>query len=399
MAGSGWLTGGPRHGPQDRWVRVSESNAFRRPLEEDPLRRVGRSLTVRLITGSPPDEGCDVAVGVGRLAAALAQLSVDVDVIRQSPDDRLGRVVAGQPSHAVVHLIYPTLGIGASAAPLSGVIRRPGTVVTMHRLTHARLLQRAMAVALATAAGIVVVGDEAERRRLRRRIPPLRSPWVTVIPPPLAQPLILGTPRSLHAAEYADRPYTVGYFGSLRPEGGLPQFLALAEAMHASDPTARFVVVGGRPTKHRGLIETLQHQYEFLPVRWASGLDQQAASAELSGLDAAYLPSLGGVSERREAVLSVLSHGIPLIAPVAPGASTRLQACVAEAATPEVAYHTLRSLDDRAVHRLSRNGVDFARQRAVERYAEQHLALYHVARCRIVDEVGAQAERPTEHPW
>lgn len=350
------------------------------PARPDPLRRLAERLTVRLVTGSLPDELCGVGAYTGRLAAALAELGVDVQLVKQTGADRLGKVVASQPDNAIVHLQYPTIGVGASVAPLSGVLRRAGMVVTLHEFSHVHPLRRAMAVALANGADQVVVSNELERGRVQRWLKPFHTAPLAVLPIPTNIPVgMVARPRPLNAtwsSEDSERPFTVGYFGIVRPDGALQRFLDLAEHAQQHRVHVRFVVIGGCHEKHRAAIKALQGRHERLPIRWTGRLEDDAVSRELAGLDAAYLPFTDGVSERRTSALAVLAHGIPLITSIGPATTASLRSCVVAADGPASAWQQLGSLDADDVGRLGRAGVAFAEARSTHRLAEQHVALY-----------------------
>lgn len=347
----------------------------------DPLAELAGRLRVRLVAGSLPPDLCGVGHYTARLAEALAELGTDVDVVRQGRGDALGSVIARQPPGAIVHLQYPTVGAGASFGPLLGSLRRRGVVLTQHEFSYAHPLRRAMAAALANVAVQVIVSNEVERRRLARRIWPIGPKRITVLPVPTNIPT--GTqaePRALGECRAGDRPFTVGYFGIVRPDQGFARFLELVEEAMASGAPARFVVIGGWHAKDAAFVAEAQQRTARWPLRWTGRLEDEAVSAALSGLDAAYLPYPDGVSERRASAAAMFGHGVPVVTTDGPSTTEELRRCVRLAAGPAEAWRLLRSAERSDWTYRLEAAQGFVANRSFARLAQQHVVLYQAAR-------------------
>jgi glycosyltransferase involved in cell wall biosynthesis len=341
---------------------------------------MARTMTVRLVSGSGPPDLCGVGDYTARLADALGTLGVDVDVVRQHRADRLGGVIAAQPRHAIVHLQYPTVGIGASPGPLVGLLRRRNVVLTEHEYSYAHPLRRAMAVALGNACGQVIVTNQLERRRMSRwlwRVPVSVLPIPSNIPVSMAaRPRVPGQPLA------AERPFTLGWFGIVRPDQGLGQFLELAERLLAGGQAVRIVVIGGWHARDAEAVAALRTRTRRWPIRWTGRLDELAVSAELASLDAAYLPYPDGISERRASALALFGHGVPVLSTLGEATTDELAGCVLAAAGPEHAAQRLGQLDRAGQQQLIGRAAAYAARRSPARLAEQHLAIYQAVLCR-----------------
>lgn len=353
---------------------------------QDRLGAVAASLDVRLVAGSLPPDLCGVGDYTAVLAEELRRLGARVELVLQDRRDRVGAVVAAQPRDAIVHLQYPTAGVGASFGPLFGCLRRPGTVLTLHEFSHVHPLRRMMGTALAAAAGQVVVTNEFERGRLRRRLSPLRARPPAVLPIPAnipvgrtAEPQLLGDGDG----DGGGRPYTIGFFGIIRPGMAIEHFLQLAEvALHAGAPV-RFEVIGGWHEKDRDAVAALRERTARWPMRWTGWLDDEQASVAIAGLDVAYLPYRDGISERRASALAMLAHGVPVVTTKGRSTTPELAACVLFARNPSAAWQAMGGLDRGRLALLGAAAERVVERRSAARVAEQHVALYQAVRLRL----------------
>lgn len=343
----------------------------------DPMRQIAQRLQVRLVAGSLPPDLCGVGHYTARLAEALGELGVDVGVVRQSRGDSWGSLIAGQPPSAIVHLQYPTVGIGPSLGPLLGLLRRRHVLLTQHEFSYAHPLRRAMGVALANAAGQVIVSNETERGRLARRLLPLGPKRITVLPvPPNIPTGTQAAARAFDDCRGAERPFTVGYFGIVRPDQGFVQFLELVEACVVSGEPVHFVVIGGWHAGDSAFVAEAQRRTAQWPLTWTGRLADADVSAALSGLDAAYLPYPDGVSERRASAAAMFGHGVPVVTTEGPSTTDELRRCVQLAAGPAEAWRLLRRATRSDWKTRSAAACAFVANRSFERLAHQHVVLY-----------------------
>ena len=317
-------------------------------------RRVGRPLLVRLVVGSLPPQLCGIGHYTERLGEALRDLGHDVQAIRQTKIDSLGAVVANLPEGALVHLQYPSVGARASMAPLAGALRRRHLVLTAHEFTEVHPLRRAMVVALANAASLVVVTNSHERLALGRWAPRTGFEVVpvgaNVVATAAAQPRVLSETN-------ASAPYTVGFFGMVMPGRGLEQFLDFARRAHdVHGSRCRFVIVGGWHERHSAQVGLWQANHADLPLHWTGRLGDADVSAALATFDAAYLPFPDGLSDRRTTAMAIFGHGVPLFSTDGSSSTAALQRCIRTVASPAEAVAAMGSLDRAGLQRHGGRG-------------------------------------------
>ena len=104
----------------------------------------------------------------------------------------------------------------------------------------------------------------------------------------------------------------VVYFGQIRPNKGLEQFLELANRSIASKRPFKFKIMGSVPGAHQGYMRSLRSACSPA-VDWALDLSFADVAETLAASFAAYLPFPDGASERRGSLLAALANGLPVL--------------------------------------------------------------------------------------
>jgi glycosyltransferase involved in cell wall biosynthesis len=322
-------------------------------------------LRIAFVVGSLPPDLCGVGHYTERLASALADRGHDVAVLVAPAGTRHREVSARVEPGTIVHVEYPTVGIGRSLQPLRSLLATRRSVLTVHEYTLAHPLRKATILALVVSSRRVVFTTEAERIAVAH-FAPIRS-RSTVIP--------IGSGIATVASS-AVPDLDVTYFGLLGPDKGLETFLAAASTSARRGDQLRFAVVGGWLPSHEQYIRELMGRSSHLPVRWMGPLDEHELSLALSRAQFAYLPFPDGASERRSSLLATLGHGVPTITTEGPATTDALRRAVTFASSPDDVGMIVRSFSDAERERMRREGLAVAAEHSWTRVAELHEAVY-----------------------
>lgn len=329
-------------------------------------------LRVCFVTGSYPPERCGVGDYTERLAEALTQRGHEIAVVLAPAGTGARAALRRIPRGSLIHVQYPTIGFGRSLEPLAiTLLGRRGrrTLVTLHEFSHAHVLRRATAVALAGAASCAVFTSELERRSLERLLPfaARRSPVI-----PVGHNIRVHTTTGAAGHDGVD----VVYFGLLAPNKGLEPFLELAALAQQRGLGLRFRVLGGWNDRHAAYVAGVMRDTKALPVEWAGPLEEAALSLELRRSQLAYLPFRDGASDRRTSLLAALAHGVPTITTEGPGTTQELRRATVVTSSADETLARIEALTAGERHVLRNAGMAYAEARSWALIAERHEELY-----------------------
>jgi glycosyltransferase involved in cell wall biosynthesis len=289
-------------------------------------------------------------------------------------DWRLGRTPAllratamAQPDAILMQ--YPTEAFSRGLAPPAFAIsqRIAPLVVTLHEFSTARILRKAADLGVCARARHVVLTTDTEHRAVCRAYPPLgrRS---SVIP--------IGS--NIPGREWQPREaFGVVYFGQIRPEKGIEEFLDLAEA--AAGVAATFQIVGSPLPRFQDYFESVRTRAASLGVTLLLGASEQDVSAALATASLCYLPFPDGATMRRGSLMAALECGVPVLTTVSDQTPPALRACITPAAdTLEASGILRRAVNDRDFHRsLQRNHARSGLDNRWDSIASQYVDLFH----------------------
>jgi len=327
------------------------------------------------IVGAYPPRDCGAEDYTVRLAEALERQGLEVRILAGG-----GRRVSDMPALVnkisgyrpdVVHVQYPTGNYGKSLVPqvLATVMRRVPVVTTLHEFSESHVLRKGADLPFALRSKVLVFTSEYERSHFLSWFPWVRKRSLVV---PIGSNIPF-SPRSVRRD-----PWSVVYFGLIRPRKGLEDFLELARLARDAGRPYRFAIVGDTAARYGSYPETLEERAGDLPVEWKIGLPPDGVSLSLAGSRFAYIPYPDGASERRGSLLAALGNGTAMITTEGPQTPEALRGAVCFAADPSEALRSLDGLaaDAERADVLSARAIEYAERSSWGSIALAHRRLY-----------------------
>lgn len=262
-----------------------------------------------MVTGAYPPEVCGVGDYTYRLMAAAPptwQLFVERD---WSPGAAFGivrRLLARRPTDVIIQ--YPTQGYGWSLVPhllilIGGLTRLYRGILALHEFTSlSGKAQWALALVSHFASHIIFT-TEVERDRARAH--PLFSSRVetSIIG------ILSNIPWTDPMPRFDGRTIDIAYFGHVRPNKGLEDFLDVMAGIRHTDQTIRIAVIGEIPRGYEDFGLMAAERCREIGAELILGLDDAEAGCRLADIKILYLPFRDGVSARRGTALAGLGNG------------------------------------------------------------------------------------------
>ncbi len=330
------------------------------------------NLNVCLIVGDNRTEYCGVKDYATRLGTALKGIGLSAEVL--APDDwgmksllqlreRLRRC-----RFDIVHLQYPSIGNRGSLCPhaLGAMKVAKRVFVTLHEYSSLPTLQRVSTHLFRWTADHVLFTAEAEATRYgrggaERRVIPIGS--------------------NVPASPPADsRAATILYFGQIRRNKGLEEFLDLSARGLLLNSPLKFQVIGSASERGAGYYKALRASAPP-EVEWLIDLPFERVAALMAGSLAAYLPFPGGATYRNGSLLAALTNGLPAITTVGAATPPEMIDVLLSASSPSAALahveRLFRAPDE--VNALSSKARLFAEKFSWMEIARQHGEAYEGA--------------------
>ncbi len=323
-----------------------------------------------MIVGSQQARYCGVKNYSERLADALHEAGIHTEVLA-AKSWALADVIKlykqlKSKRFDIIHIQYPSIGFRGSLVPhllgLSGAAKK--TLVTIHEVSPLPRTQQLSTRIFSWTTHEILFVSQFEMdcyRSIIGRSRPFRLIRIGSNIPTFTEGL--------------ERDKTVLYFGQIRPQKGLEDFLSLARLSTTKTLPFNFVVAGSAPDKHVTYLEELR--LEHPSVNWKLDLTPLEVSRLMAQSFAAYLPFPDGAGERRGTLLASLANGLPVISKRGPG-SRPLEDIFLSADSPTAAVSHLAELNSQPdwAATMRERGQVFARKFEWSEIALEHKKLY-----------------------
>lgn len=207
----------------------------------------------------------------------------------------------------VLHIQYPTVPYGRGLAPQALVFlsRAYPTVVTIHEFSQSHPLRRVAIAPFALAARRLIFTNFYEQTALSRWFPPVKT---------RSEVILIGSNIPSIDGEIPRDPSLVVFFGLIRPNRGLEEFIALARQAIEHKRPYSFAIIGNPQEGEEEYYLTLRQQTQELPnIIWRVGLEPGNVARELAKATFAYLHFPDGASERRTSLLAAIGNGVVVL--------------------------------------------------------------------------------------
>ena len=300
-------------------------------------------------------------------AAAVPKLVAEIE--RQRPDGIL--------------MQYPTGAFGRSLGPvfLSLLHHVAPTMVMLHEFAAAHVIRKAAVGALLLRVDRIGITAERERRHLTAVYPWLRSRIRDV-------PIASNIPGRKWAPV---TPPSVTYFGQLRPNKGIEEFVEVRKRVAAEMPEAAFTVVGAVVPQHADYAEALKRDAAAANIEIAQNLSIEQVADVLARSTVALMPFPDGASFRRGSMFAAAACGTPIVTTTGADTPPELSAYIEPARTiDELSALTLTLLRDPAARDAAhRRSVDMSDKFGWEQTADSYCKVFRELR-----EIGSSRARP-----
>ena len=236
---------------------------------------------------------------------------------------------------------YPTGAFGRSLGPvlLSLLHHVAPTMVMLHEFAAAHIVRKAAVGALLLRADRIGITAERERKYLTTFYPWLRNRIRTV-------PIASNIPGRAWAPT---SPPVVTYFGQLRPNKGIEEFVEVRKRIAAEVPDAVFEIVGAVVPQHAGYADAVGRTAAECGITIAANLGIEQVADALARATVALMPFPDGASFRRGSMFAAAACGTPIATTIGVDTPPELLPFLASAHTIEELFAvTLNYLRDPA---------------------------------------------------
>jgi glycosyltransferase involved in cell wall biosynthesis len=254
---------------------------------------------------------CGVSDYTQHLIYALRENKVHVELIAQSNwgilnvSDLLSRLNKFKPD--IVHIQYPAALYGKSLGLQIFLLVSLGKwsiVTTIHEFSHTHILRRIVTLIFGFSKKIILT-NEFEEKAINSFFPLSKNKFSTI---PIGNSIPF-----LHKNHSITTKLGL-YFGLIRPNKGIEDFLELANLCFKTQSDYDFLIAGsiqlGAETYFQKLIDQSHH---LTNLKWELDPSASEVAQLFSNSNFVYLPFPDGASERRSSLIAALGNNIPII--------------------------------------------------------------------------------------
>jgi glycosyltransferase involved in cell wall biosynthesis len=262
-------------------------------------------MKVLLISGSQPPSPCGVGDYSHQLYLSLFKKGYSLKFFKTQlwKITNLMNIVSEIKKEApsLLHIQYPTLGYGYSLIPQFLSILFP-SVVTIHEFSQAHILRK-LSLVFFTVRSTLVFTTSYEQDYFCKFYFWINKNYTKSFP--------LGSNiksrQDIQQKRIAD-PVIISYFGLIRPNKGLEDFIALLDIAKKNSQAIKGRIIGKTAQSEVHYTRQLQSVTANLPIEWCLDQPEDTVSDLLFETTFTYLPFPDGASLRRGSLLAALSH-------------------------------------------------------------------------------------------
>lgn len=298
-----------------------------------------------IITGTYPPERCGVGDYTQCILSTPTGSSFHLFYERNWQMSNLRQLCRQlkRTTDKVVNLQYPTMGYSTHLTPhllaLYAVLclhRR--LVLTIHEYSQLGWKGKLALTLLFLIASTVIFTTEFERDAARRRNPWLRRTAIIKINSNI--------PVVAELKPMSEREWDVCFFGFIRPNKGLEDFLSVATELREKRKGCRVYVMGQTQKETADYGAAMLNRLNEKGIEYIGDKTKEEVAAMLNHTKVAYLPYPDGLSERRGSFLAAAVNGCVVVSNKGPFTTSEQERLLPLADTDKAARTILSLLED-----------------------------------------------------
>lgn len=256
-------------------------------------------MKIVMITGSIPPDACGVGDYTVTLMNELRKQSKNVELVKLNFIQLLKLLMPIKDR--VIHVQYPTQGYGYSLLPLLLVlIKNP--VITLHEYSQVHPLRKLIEAFMMLFSTKVIVTTEHEKSVVSKIFFNIKRKTEVV-------PVFSAFPPIQNDISFNKRNGVI-FFGLMRPNKGVEEFIELAKLLAENDNNLPIHVYSAIPRGGIDYFDKMKKLSANLDINWCMNKDLDEVSKGMSAAKYAYLDFPDGVSARRSSFMAAISHGL-----------------------------------------------------------------------------------------
>lgn len=209
----------------------------------------------------------------------------------------------------IINLQYPTMGYGTHLSPhilcmYAKIFLGKKIYVTIHEYSQLGWKGKLALKPLFAISEKVIFTTEYEKNQAEK-IAHIQNGCVIKINSNI--------PSSPQIKEIKDRSWDVGYFGYLRPQKGLEEFLATAKQVKEKNVNAKICILGSIQPEFENYSKDILRIAEQIGVSYLGENTPQQTAEMINDIKIMYLPFPDGLSERRGSFLASVVNGCVIV--------------------------------------------------------------------------------------
>ena len=281
------------------------------------------------ISGSYPPDIC----GVGDYTAKLIQSDIShkhnwgiyykSDWSYKNIAKYIKDINKSKPTHLILQ--YPTQGYGWSLVPhfmciYFSLFSKIRFISVIHEFSNATFKNRLAEMILILFSNVIIVTNDFENKSIRKCIPCKKNIKTIHI--------CSNITASSTIKDYNERIYDFIYFGHIRPNKGIEDFINLLKNEYQYFKSKKIAIIGQIPIGFEAFFYKIKKELENYTVDFILNKPETEIAQLLNSAKFAYLPFPDGVSERRGSFLACIFNGVNVITTEGKYTTDELRNCV-----------------------------------------------------------------------